>query len=530
MSTLLKGKFQGIFLFLFTTALFFIIYSFFEIRFEENDDVIMALIASGKYSGTPDAHLVFSNIIYGYFLNYLYTINSTLEWYTIIQVLINIVSTSILSQFILKLNVLKFFKIILLAFLFSIFLAISIKLQFTYSAGILGIAGASLLYNNSSIYKMISGIVLLFVSSLVRFEAPLLVLLISMPLALVHIKSLRRILNIPSVWGVGVAFLIILGGRYADRSSYRSDSEWDYYWDYNIDRGDINDNPNALKFKDNLPEYITLGDYNLLLTAFTDAELFNLEVVSDIKSRLGKVSFADKVLNVRKLFKPYYVIWLGLMLIMAFVFLNRKCSWKQLIPILMYCILFGGLSYLALEQTVKNRVFVIVFGTYIVLLPLVLEHITLKKRNMQILASILITLTLVLNFRTIFRYDGAVFPEKFNKQHELLEKYLESGNKKITPYGTSLMLEYGNPFYMSEMYYSKQMFFTGWLTQVPLNKGYIDSFKFFVDGNGLYITKLAYKSVVDLVAESIKNNYGVNVHPEIVLESEKDYIIEFVRD
>ena len=36
------------------------------VRFEENDDVVMALIASGKYTGRVDPHLVFSNVLYGY--------------------------------------------------------------------------------------------------------------------------------------------------------------------------------------------------------------------------------------------------------------------------------------------------------------------------------------------------------------------------------------------------------------------------------------------------------------------------------
>ena len=36
-----------------------------SIRFESNDDVVMLMISSGAYSGTPDYHLVFINVIYG---------------------------------------------------------------------------------------------------------------------------------------------------------------------------------------------------------------------------------------------------------------------------------------------------------------------------------------------------------------------------------------------------------------------------------------------------------------------------------
>ena len=32
--------------------------------YEENDDVMMAMIANGTYSGAPDFHLVYINVLY----------------------------------------------------------------------------------------------------------------------------------------------------------------------------------------------------------------------------------------------------------------------------------------------------------------------------------------------------------------------------------------------------------------------------------------------------------------------------------
>ena len=55
-----------------------------SIRFETNDDVVMLMISSGAYSGTPDYHLVFINVIYGLLLKGLYFILPGLEWYTIL--------------------------------------------------------------------------------------------------------------------------------------------------------------------------------------------------------------------------------------------------------------------------------------------------------------------------------------------------------------------------------------------------------------------------------------------------------------
>ena len=44
---------------LFNIAFFAIIANLLPIRFEENDDVLMASIANGTYLGEPDCHLVF---------------------------------------------------------------------------------------------------------------------------------------------------------------------------------------------------------------------------------------------------------------------------------------------------------------------------------------------------------------------------------------------------------------------------------------------------------------------------------------
>ena len=51
--------------------------------FEENDDVMMCMIANGAYSGTPDYHLVYINVLYGMVLAGLYSLTTAIEWYTL---------------------------------------------------------------------------------------------------------------------------------------------------------------------------------------------------------------------------------------------------------------------------------------------------------------------------------------------------------------------------------------------------------------------------------------------------------------
>lgn len=515
----------------FTTLLFFFIYLIFNIRFEENDDIIMSLISSGQYSGSPDVHMVFSNVMYGYILNGLYQWFPSLEWYTLIQVGCNILSVSLISTSLLKSDYSNRIQTIFLVLLYSIFIAVSITLQFTYTAGLLAISGVNLLYQNKGKWQIILGILLVVLGSWFRFKAGVLVLLIAFPFVLFEYKRLKDFVKSPVLWSLGLSLFLTLGCKWIDSQSYTSDLQWAHFKTFNEIRGRINDNPNVYKIKKDLPEGISLGDFNLLIAAFSDGKRMNLNAVTKINNRLTDVPLTSKIQNIKNLFKSYYSVWLVMLgfILVTLLGLNRNTlSKKHVIPFLMFGILILGLSFLATDRTVKNRVFLIAVSTILLLLPLIIVKLKTTVKQEKVIGGVVLFLALFLNFRTFYRYDGHVFPEKFKNQNALIKEYLKGTNKKVSPYSTSLMLEYGDPFKTSDNFPSQQLYFTGWMAQVPFNKNNFDSFEYFLEGNGLYITKLAYQSVVDLVVESLKENYNTIVKPKIVLENDLDCIVEFV--
>ncbi len=67
-----------------------------------NDDPGMLMIVSGQYSGSPDPHIIFSNIILGKLLAYLFTLNMFINWYTIFHFVILYISLSVISFSILS--------------------------------------------------------------------------------------------------------------------------------------------------------------------------------------------------------------------------------------------------------------------------------------------------------------------------------------------------------------------------------------------------------------------------------------------
>ena len=114
--------------------------------FEENDDVMMCMIANGSYSGTPDCHLVYINVLYGMVLAGLYRLTTAVEWYTLSFVVLHILSMSVIVYCILTTpNRARWERILWLIVLYVLWARIIIAFQFTTTAGLVCLAGCMLL-------------------------------------------------------------------------------------------------------------------------------------------------------------------------------------------------------------------------------------------------------------------------------------------------------------------------------------------------------------------------------------------------
>ena len=120
------------------------------LTFEENDDVMMAMIANGSYSGMPDCHLVYINVIYGWVLTLLYGLTRAIEWYTLSFAVLHILSMSVLSYCVLTTpNRSNWERVLWLLILYVLWARIIIALQFTTTAGLTCLAGCMLLLRES---------------------------------------------------------------------------------------------------------------------------------------------------------------------------------------------------------------------------------------------------------------------------------------------------------------------------------------------------------------------------------------------
>jgi len=278
------------------------------IRFQTNDDVGMCRIVSGLISGTPDAHLVFINYLYGWVLTVFYRLIPNIEWYTISFCAIHIISLSIISFSILKTDKSTWTKAVFLLLFYVIEIRIIAFFQFTTTAAIGAFAGSLLLFETKKTSK-VSGIILFLIASLIRFRAAMLVFLLMLPCFLYKIilqKAQWKRLIVPIMICICGAYT----ARFIHNQIYKTDQEWAYYMEYNKLRGRINDNPHARGIMDKLPEGVSQNDYELLLAFNQDGSVINLEKIKKIHSVLySSITLKQKLMQVYPSLLTYKLNW-----------------------------------------------------------------------------------------------------------------------------------------------------------------------------------------------------------------------------
>ena len=251
-------------------------------QYEENDDIVMCMIANGTYSGTPDYHLVYINVLYGYVLSWLYGLTTAIEWYTLSFVVLHIVSMTVICYCLLTMRNRAWWERILWIFaLYVLWARIIVSLQFTTTAGLVCLAGCVLLLRGTARSQW-TGVVLVVIAALIRFMAAGLVGALMAPIILYTLgRQWRR--YIPVV----VMLMTVVGCRVANARTYQSDPEWQNYREYNQLRAQLNDNPNAYSsdMMTRLPEGVDQVDYALLLRFIPDPEQINLATIRQLYAR-----------------------------------------------------------------------------------------------------------------------------------------------------------------------------------------------------------------------------------------------------
>lgn len=503
-------------------GVFLIFACFSPIRFETNDDVMMLMISSGAYSGTPDFHLVFINVIYGLLVKALYIFLPGLEWYTILFCLLHIISFSLIFWIYSKRLTTAFGQLLLLLLLLVLQSRFVIGFQFTTTAAVVAYAGL-LLYFERGKYIRIVGLLLFFIGSLVRFDAAMLCLGVYAPVMMFplsgRIRSKRQFLQT----GIILSLIVVLPvvAKIIDRQVYNKDSGWHYYMEYNRVRGALNDNPNFEKllsvksdcFLADINDLKNLGDF------IPDPAVLDLEVITAVKDSLDDDPIHGKIQNVGMWIQSYQYTILLIFVLVSLLLFERKnpYRWSLFLLGLSFIML---LSFVSLNATIKERVFLSAIIPLMLILTLLI--VNYQKRDWRI---IVLSVFYLLILGTIVQQSIDLYVVK-KDQRQLIVKQLNLirsiDKHDIVPFGANLILEGLSPFRITSLFksFDKKLLGVGWMSQIPLNRGRMDSHLDFVGKSILIFLHKDSEPSIRNIQYCIRKNYQTETTLEIVAKNE----------
>lgn len=497
--------------------------------FETNDDTAMLSIASGSpFDGVPDAHLIFINYLYGLILTALYTLLPTIEWYTILFILIHIIANSIISWKIVNHRTPLIRRIIYLLLFYIFEVRNLLNFQFTTTAAICALGGILLLISEKR-YQQIIGVILFTLAFAIRFEAVIPVLAICSPLIIYKLLEQLKAKSFSFVFIVAAIIVFPIIIKAIDHNIYNNDPDWVTYQEYNSYRSSINDNPNAKKIKE-LPASVTESDYQLFLMFFPDPQVFDNKSVKEISSKLKKIEVSDKISNIPQNISPYrkFLIALLVVIILKLVVVNNKSRIILLSSVLISVLL---MCFVSLDGTLKERVFII----FLISLSWILftTEDTYGSKTKHIIKFIILIFFFYFSGRfTKLTIKDSYMRAKYNKsiaslQQSIFDSVDMKGQYIIDYYG-SIKIEVFSPYKISEIYRNSKIMGLGWMTKIPFYNGKLDSYLDIIDKNAIYISKELLTDAFPNIKKSVKAHYNIDVRYEIIAQTEDFVLIKLI--
>ena len=210
-------------------------------RFQTNDDVLMMWLVSGAYTGEPERYAVFIHPSLSWVLSNLYSLFPEFNWYASSWYLFVGLAYISLVRLSFHLRIPESWREIILGLSLIISLHFCLFLQFTIVAGWVGLVGFICFYSsfktNQEGYRVL-GLVLIFFSLLIRWEATGLVLLSLLVFFWLSDKQgFRR--QFTQVLFLGILFLGVISSKVIyEQTSIHAD-----YVEFNRARSSVLDHP-----------------------------------------------------------------------------------------------------------------------------------------------------------------------------------------------------------------------------------------------------------------------------------------------
>ncbi|MBP5318158.1 MAG: hypothetical protein J6Y77_01975 [Paludibacteraceae bacterium] len=469
--------------------------------FETNDDVVMAWIASGAYNGTPDAHLVFINILYGYLISGLYTLLPGVEWYSWAFLTFHVVSLTVLGHHLLQLQQKTFHRLAAMALLYYLELRILLLLQFTTTSAYVATAAlVAMTFGRKK--EQVFGLLWFLLAAMIRFKSAMLTGLV-FALFYPFLLSLRGFDRRTFVL-LSLAVVLSFGLETVHVLAYRSHPQWKSYQIYNHNRANINDNPNARVIYNRLPENVDVNDYILLRCFFADTDIMTVEKLESINEVLGHRRLTSKIRNIQLMKKRWdqykEILILAFLLTITCGISNGKRGWWLLLPLLGVFFLLTGLS---LNNCVKGRIVVTIYLMYMAMTVLLAKPFPFQLQAVLLWMSVI--------FWSI-DYHESLSPYDKRKilDEQCARMALMPSGSVVCGWYAAIHSEYSDPLHVSSTF-PIQVKGKGWLAGSPFNED-IARYTDFIDTNKYIFCKRSdYAAAYTLLSRSMLDNYNKTV-------------------
>jgi hypothetical protein len=531
---------------------FFVLYLFvFRPGYQVDDDITMIQLASGYLGGTPVPFMVFSNVILGFLLDFLYRLPTNLNWEISVFFGINFLSVWCLVYVVFSLplkSAYKFFGALIILLSDSLFL---LNITFTTTAtfavisGFISILAAT--YQRSPFPRrmLLFGGLLILAGSLIRIESFLLVLFLILPsLIIIH-----RFFGIKNLIISSLISILVVASFYLFNTIYvKSFSQWDSFYVYNNVRSELQDTP-RVHLSNVKNAYYNVGwnfnDYKLFMSwFFPDEQLFSISnlqylvihipgteknVFSAALSYFYPKPFFDDVDS----FPYFFMIAAGLFAVVIYPSL-RKAIWPLIVLLLTFLVL---IFYLIWTEKVPLRVWDSFLAAASVSSLFILLWVKLNadqsQPKLQERNGFAFVVPVLLCAASLFGLYYAIITTGLNVQRQAAYQNVLSDIKTLQAQGKiqsnalivspamGIPLVWSNPMFLDLP--SAQYIEMGWLTFSPSYYNVLHEFNIQSLPAGFYQKDNVYLMVkanlIDSVIEYIFDHAGVVAVPQLIYSS-----------
>jgi hypothetical protein len=537
-----KGYCLG-FSILLNIVLFGIFFLWMNPAFETNDDVRMMLGVSGISTGVPSEYMMYTNVIIGIILKFLYTQLPGINWYTFYLYAAHYLAMSVILYSIVQLRMswLRIFQYVLLCIFIEY--PLLMILQFTSTAFVVALSGFCLLlsalqsHGAQSWRHVVVSALLLVLAGLIREAVFYGAMLLIVPVLILKFWGIQT-LKIPVCLGVsGLLFFIVI--EY-NRQYYAGDPSWKEYYTSNKLRGRLHAYP-KLKYNEqtrHVFDAVGWSENDVLLFQqglFFDQKIFSVEKMEYIDNNLKNQRSWREILDVLygmlgqekiiTIFTPFFlflsiayspknqrkfmygmaIVAAGMCLALAY---SARLPFRIFIPIMMFvntaCILFNS--------DLKLPVF---------------DEIALNKKIVYSAAvAIVLFFMLPVNFLMI-RYWNKVNQENTLGLKEKLQ-YLSPGRDNLYIVWTGGMakktynIAYTSPYSDLKEYQNLNLLLTGWSTNSPINErmkarfGIDNVYLSFEENKNIFLVMNNQRRNQDMISTYMMEHYRQKIRFDVV--------------